>query len=327
MSSVRIQKILHFRARPDCILACLQDPLFWTFLPTTYRKIDIAKRPLAIGDTIQTSIERYRLANVDHDSVTFRSPLLSLRYTAESTDAETSLVTMEIAVEDPCRCTKVLLDETDKTFCAMAALFEKQPYYMWLPALQMRFESGPIGVKMSIEASIRIPFGQSEVEDVLVRHPLEFDKWIDPDMQKGMLDVESVWPSVGAVVHYRYPRELWFLPPFGRDNVGTIRLEEWVPGKRVVLSDRTEPGGVSTDRTFDFHSEISGTTLLKMFETSEVKSWITKTFMSRFIRQAVLVEGAKSLCELAGVVARLHRSSVLEEGTVAPPPSWNKVQS
>jgi hypothetical protein len=310
VSSVTIQKSLHFRATPDCILSCLQDPLFWTFLPTTYRTLDIARRPLAIGDSLRPSIERYRLADVDRDSVTFRSPLLSLRYTAESTDAETSQVLMEIAVEDPCQCTNVLLDETDKTFCAMADLFERQPYYVWLPALKMRFESGPVGVNTRIEATVRIPFGQSEVEDVLVRRPQEFDKWIDSDMQKGMLQVESAWPSIGAVVRYRYPRELWFLPPFGRDNVGTIRLEEWVPGKRIVLSDRTEPGGVRTDRTFEIQSEDSRTTLLRMSETCQVNSWITKTFMGRFIRQAIPVEGAKSLCELAAVVARLHLPAV-----------------
>ena len=307
MAAVVIQKSLDVRIKPAAFLQCLQDPYFWTYLPTTYRMIDVSRRPLAIGDSVRPSIEPYRLVEVERDSITLRSPILSLRYTAEqAAEAESSRVTLDISVEDPCRCTKVLLDETDKTFLAMAELFEKQPHYGWLPALQMQFESEGAGLKVNLAASIVLPFPSVEVEDALVRQPLEFAKWIDPDMQKGTMRLDGDWPSIGAKVHYSYPREFWFLPPFGRNNVGTVRLEAWAPGQRVVLSDRTEPGGVRTDRTFDLEAGEPGTTLLKMRETSEVNTWITRTFVGRFIRHTIPVEASKSLCEFAGVVARLH---------------------
>ncbi|BDC51599.1 hypothetical protein F183_A39140 [Bryobacterales bacterium F-183] len=304
MSYVQIQKELPVHAKAESILSCLQDPLFWTFLPTTYRNLDLAARPISLGQSVRPSMETYRLADVGQDSVTFRSSILALNYAVENTSADTSQIALTISIEDPCRCTEFLLDETDKTFLAIAELFEKYPHYAWLPALQIRADFAPTGASATVHSTFQLPFRPEQIEDALIGQPQLYNQWIDPDIQKGELKVDPNWPARNSTVTYRYPRDVWFIPPFGRHNVGTVQLTEWIPGKRVVLWDRTEPGGVSTHRTFDLEATDEANTLLRVTEKSEVGSWISRTFMARFLRQAIISEGAKSLCELAGVISK-----------------------
>ncbi len=314
MPDIRLQKTVLVCATPNRILGCLQDPLFWSLLPTTFRKMNIGSRPLAIGSTLRPAFERYRLAEVTPESVSLVSENLNLRFTAEPADHASAQLTLDISVLKFDCATNHLLQSVDKDLLAIVDLLDKTPWYGWLPEVRLRFEPDPKGLKMHVSVDIDLPYQLPAVEDVLVHRPHEYRNWIDADVAKhsGTVEVDPSWPARGAV-RYQYPRQFWFLPPFGRLNIGSVRLVDWIPGKRVVLSDHTEPGGVVTDRDFELR-EIPGGAALHLQETASVSAWSARILYGRILRHVIPLETAKSICEFVGVLARLHPPQALSNG-------------
>lgn len=182
----------------------------------------------------------------------------------------------------------------------------------WLPRLSMRL--GAKGrASQSLAMRIELPFTAGEVERGLLFRPLDYNQWIDPEIQRGEITAHPNWPYEGQVA-YEYPSQTRWFPPFAKSNRGFIRVQDWVKGRSCTLVDETQPHSVLSVHKFRYEDSPGGC-VLEIEHSSAVRGWFASRLLGWAILAVIPIEAAKSTCEFARMLeispvgTTLHRTA------------------
>ena len=100
--SIELAKSLHVpTAEPDTVLGLLQDPLFWSMLPCTFRRLDLNARPFSLGSAFKPALEEYRMSGLTANSVSFRAKEFGFAFEALPDGLEGSKLQLTFSVDHP----------------------------------------------------------------------------------------------------------------------------------------------------------------------------------------------------------------------------------
>jgi hypothetical protein len=300
-----IGKSVFIDLRPDLVMENLMRPIFWARPPISIRRIALDQLRFSIGAEIRPGFITYRLAECSPDALVFTTDKGRLRFTATPLDGGTAL-RAEIPVNGQATSEeKGLMNDADILLKGIAEAYSAEPELAWLTVMDVRVEEieARSRIEMVVDAALELAASVEELEEVLVRQPENYARWLDCDIARGEFTVDAGWPAHNARVQYRYPMQMWWLMPWmGRENKGEIELVSWVPGSRLVLRENSTVGRVTTTSDFTYSKQDNGT-ILWLKTTAIVRSFAARKLMGRFVRNAIPAETTGGLCGLAALVA------------------------
>lgn len=301
MAEVCFGKTLPVLCSGDLLLDNLQDPLFWSFLPGTFRKLEIERRPLALGDSIKPGFDTFRLASVAPGSVTFQLGQISATLLATPGVPQ---IGIELRVFDANCEAAAKIQALADVLTDGGKLLAKQPHLALLPTIRdFSFEERERKTRIHghIRLTMDLPCTVAQFEQTLL-DPNTYPEWMDPD-HAGALRVDPNWPEHGSLVRYRYKTKIHKFEPFRWWNSGTIRIAGHQPGRNISIEECSSPGGEEIHLHYAYWPTAEGITVT-LDQDSIVRGAWARRILGGSIWRIIPTECAETFCRLARWVRR-----------------------